>query len=68
MHFDSMFVYLGLLLVALTRLTNSDMQTFTTGNNYLGKIFLSIMLLCVLFSLENHIRMSQLRHGSLIDL
>lgn len=68
MHFDSMFVYLGLLLVALTTLTNSDMQTFTTGNNYLGKIFLSIMLLCVLFSLENHIRMSQLRHGSLIDL
>lgn len=68
MHFDSMFVYLGLLLVALTTLTNSDMQTFTTGNNYLGKIFLSIMLLCVLFSLENHIRMPQLRHGSLIDL
>lgn len=68
MHFDSMFVYLGLLLVALTTLTNSDMQTFTTGNNYLGKIFLSILLLCVLFSLENHIRMSQLRHGSLIDL
>lgn len=68
MHFDSMFVYLGLLLVALTTLTNSDMQTFTTGNNYLGKILLSILLLCVLFSLENHIRMSQLRHGSLIDL
>lgn len=68
MHFDSMFVYLGLLLVALTTLTNSDMQTFTTGNNYLGKILLSILLLCVLFSLENHIRMSQLRHGSLIYL